>query len=268
MDIEIINDVVTEFTKRLQIPESRYDFIITSNTETVELIINVDDSVKCSLSIGNGSLKCLYNDEYNSDEYISIQFLTPITLLYYLLVFFYKTVLEVSELDFNELLSIILLENVVDWKTLVLALCENVNLSCEIFDNPHEEEYVEIEGMKLHFAGYVNRIVMNDIEINLKDHQYTTVVEAMFKCVEYVANIMDVADNLFNVEEEQDNLTEMIEETEGGPAGGGSMNIDMDMGDMPENDMGPEEPEPVEPMPNEDFAEPQGPVVEVEDLIE
>ena len=87
----------------------------------------------------------------------------------------------------------------------------------------------------------------------------------MFKCVEYIANIMNVADDLFKVEEEEpieeDNVTE-----EGGTSmgGGGDMDIDVDM-EMPEE--GGEEPAPVEPMETETFEEPQGPVVTMDDLL-
>ena len=269
MDIETIQNVVEEFTKRVQLPESRYDFVVTSNSETVELLINVDGSVGCSLSIGNGSIRVIYNNDYDSDEYLSIQFITPVTLIYYLSVFFYKTVLEVTTLTFNELLSVVLLEDIDDWKTLVFAICENLSMQCEILEGPHEEDCVMIEGMKLHFSGFINLITINDIEIKLEDHEYTTVVEAMFKCVEYVANILDVADNLFVVNEEPDNVIEgEIEEPNEGPSGGpGDMDIDMNM-DMGGEEPMPEEAEPVETVENETFEEPQGPVITVDDLIE
>ncbi len=267
MDIETIQSVTEEFTKRLQLPESRYDFVITSNTETVELLINVDGSVACSLSIGNGSIKVIYNNNYNSDEYVAIQFITPVTLIYYLSVFFYKTVLEVITLTFNELLSVVLLEDIYDWKTLVYAICENLNMQCEILEGPHEEDCVMIEGMKLHFSGFINLITIDSIEIKLEDHEYTTVVEAMFKCVEYVANIMDVADNMFSIEEEPDNVVEGEFEENDDPSGGMNMDMDVDM-DMGGEDMGPEEPESVETVENETFEEPQGAVITVDDLIE
>ena len=49
MTIDNINDVVTEFTKRLQLPESKYKFMVTSSNEVVELVITVEDDVKSSL---------------------------------------------------------------------------------------------------------------------------------------------------------------------------------------------------------------------------
>lgn len=270
MDIEIIQNVVEEFTKRLQLPESRYDFVVTSNAETVELLINVDGAVGCSLSIGNGSIKVIYNNDYDSDEYIAIQFITPVSLIYYLSVFFYKTVLEVTTLTFNDLLSVVLLDDITDWKSLVFSLCENIGMMCDIQEGPDVEDCVIIEGMKLHFSGFINLITINDVEIKLEDHEYTTVVEAMFKCVEYVANILDVADNIFVIDEEPENVMEMEDEM-GGPAGGpggGDVDIDMDM-EMggEETGMG-EEPEPVETVENEDFTEPQGAVITMDDLIE
>ena len=58
------------------------------------------------------------------------------------------------------------------------------------------------------------------------------------------------------------------DEMGGMPSGGGDMDIDvdMDMGDMG-GEEAMEEPEPVEPMENEDFTEPQGPVITMDDLL-
>ena len=56
MTIDNINDVVTEFTKRLQLPESKYKFMVTSSNEVVELVISVEDDVKSSLKITNGNI--------------------------------------------------------------------------------------------------------------------------------------------------------------------------------------------------------------------
>lgn len=260
MTIDNINDVVTEFTKRLQLPESKYKFMVTSSNEVVELVITVEDDVKSSLKITNGNIKVLYTDEYNADQYVALEFLTPITLLYQISILFYAAVKEVVQIDFNELLSILLLDDVYDWKTLIHAIAENVNLRCEIKDN-----YVTVEDVEIHYNGFENHIRIDNTDIRLENTEYTYIVEAMFKCVEYIANIMDVADDLFKVEEEEpieeDNVTE---EGEMPPMGGGDMDVDVDM-EMPEE--GGEEAAPVEPMEAETFEEPQGPVVTMDDLL-
>ena len=164
-------------------------------------------------------------------------------------------------LDFNELLTIILLDDVYDWKTLIHAIAENVNLRCEIKDN-----YVTVEDVEIHYNGFENHIRIDKTDIRLESTDYTYIVEAMFKCVEYIANIMDVADDLFKVEEEQETVEEDNVSEEGGmPTDGGDMDIDVDM-EMPE-DSGEEGPAPVEPMETETFEEPQGPVVTMNDLL-
>lgn len=269
MTIDNISTVVEEFTKRLQLPESLYKFTMTTTNENVELIIAIEDNVKCALNITNGNIKVLYADEYRSDNYVALEFMTPITLLYQICILFYAAVKDVAQIDFNKMLSIIFLEDIYDWKTLVYAIAENVGLETELKD-----DYVIIDDIEIHYSGYLNRIQIDNTEIKLQGNNYTDVVEAMFKCVEYIANVMDVADNLFMPEEtgegefaEEDNVTE----------GGGGMpmgdedmdiDVDMDMGDMGEES--PEEggsAEPVEPMENEDFTEPQGPVVTMDDLL-
>ena len=260
MTIDNILDVVTEFTKRLQLPESKYKFTVTSSNEVVELVIAVEDDVKSSLKITNGNIKVLYTDDYNADQYVAMEFLTPITLLYQISILFYAAVKEVIQIDFNELLTIVLLDDVYDWKTLIRALAENVNLRCEIKDN-----YVTVEDVEIHYNGFENHIRIDKTDIRLESTDYTYIVEAMFKCVEYIANIMDVADDLFKVEEEQEVVEEDNVNEEGGmPAGGGDMDIDVDM-EMPEE--GGEEAAPVEPMETETFEEPQGPVVTMDDLL-
>lgn len=263
MTIDNINDVVTEFTKRLQLPESKYKFTVTSSNEVVELVIAVEDEVKSSLKITNGNIKVLYTDKYNADQYVAMEFLTPITLLYQISILFYAAVKEVIQLDFNQLLTIVLLDDVYDWKTLVHAIAENLNMRTEIKD-----DFVTVEDVEIHYNGFENHIRIDKTDIKLESAQYTFIVEAMFKCVEYIANIMDVADDLFKVEEEPEVIEEDNVSEEGGMGGMPSdmdIDVDMDMGDMGEE--GGEEAAPVEPMETETFEEPQGPVVTMDDLL-
>ena len=268
MTIDNISTVVEEFTKRLQLPESLYKFTMTTTNENVELIISIEDTVKCAMNITNGNIKVLYADSYLSENYLALEFMTPITLLYQLCIMFYACAKDVAQIDFNKMLSIIFLEDVYDWRTLIYAIAENVGLETELKD-----DYVVIDDVEIHYSGYLNKIQIDNTEITLRGNDYTDIVEAMFKCVEYIANVMDVADNLFMPEEtgegefaEEDNVAE----AGGMPMGDEDMDIDvdMDMGEMGEEV--PEEggtPEPVEPMENEDFTEPQGPVVTMDDLL-
>lgn len=260
MTIDNISDVVTEFTKRLQIPESLYKFTITTTNETVELIIAIDDTVKCSANITNGNVKILYADGYTSENYIAMDFLTPITLLYQLCILFYASVKDVIQMDFNELLSIILLEDIYDWKTLVYALAENLGIETSIVDN-----YVDVAGVGVHYNAYISELRVGDTSIKLENTEYTDLVEAMFKAVEYIANIMEVADDLFAAEEPEEEV--ILDEEDNVSEGNAMPDMEMDMDiDMPEEG-GAEEPEPVEPVENEDFSEPQDAVVTMDDLL-
>ena len=264
MTIDNISDVVNEFVKRLQLPESEYKFTVTSTNETVELIIAIGDNVKCSLNITNGNIKVLYADDYTSENYIALEFLTPVSLLYQLCILFYAAVKDVVQINFNDLLGIILLNDIYDWKTLVSALAENLDLEVEIKD-----DYVIVEDLEIHYSGYLNELRIGDTEIKVKGTEYTDIVEAMFKTIEYIANIMEVADNLFVVEEEPEQGP-VGEEEDNVMEGGGmpsemDVDVDMDMGDMEEE--GGEEPAPVEPVENEDFSEPQEAVVTMDDLL-
>lgn len=260
MTVDIIHDVVEEFAKRLQLPECNYSFTISNNDTLVELIIMVDGEMKSSLSINNGSIRVVYDDEYGSKDYVILNFITPVTMVYYLCVFFYKAVHTVSDLDFNDILSVIFLNEIYDWKTLLQGLAENVGLSF----SDGSDNCVYINDVEIHYSGFLNKIRIDTQEISLKDNSYTTAVEAMFKTVEYIANIAEVADNIFNIEEESNILEEPSEEEGGGgfPMGGSETDIDVDV-NVPEG----EEAEPVETVENETFEEPQGPVVTVEDVV-
>lgn len=264
MTIDNVQTTVTEFVKRLQLPESKYSFAINSGNDSIELIINVDNVLACSISISNGSLKMIYDNEYGALDYVAQNFLTPITLLYQLCIIFYATIKNVTDFDFNDLLSVVLMNEIYDWKTLVQGISENLNLPFRKFDN-----YVTVNDVPIHYSGFTNTIKIDNTEIKLEDSNYTSVVEAMFKCVEYVANLMDSADNLFEVpEQEENNLLEEEEENdENVPSESGSdFNFDMDI-DMNEEEPTGEESEPVEPMENETFEEPQGPVITPDDVI-
>lgn len=258
MTIDNILNVTEEFTKRLQLPESKYGFIVTSSNEIVELVITVEGTAKMSLKITNGNISVLYTDSYSADKYVSLEFQTPITFLYQISILFFTAVKDVAQIDFNELLSIVLLEDVYDWKTLLYGLSENLNLSCEIVD----DKFVTIEGVEIHYSGFENNLRIDNTDIDLESTEYTYIVEAMFKCVEYVANVMDVSDNLFVVEEVEEE-TNVMEE----PGEEGEMNVDMDVDmNMPEP-VENAEPAPVEPIETETFEEPQGPVVTMDDLL-
>jgi hypothetical protein len=259
MTIDNILTVTEEFTKRLQLPESKYGFIVTSNNEIIELVITVEGIAKMSLKITNGNIGLLYTDSYSADKYVALEFQTPITFLYQISILFFAAVKDVIQIDFNELLSIVLLEEIYDWKTLLYGLSENLNLSCEIVD----DKFVRIEGVEIHYSGFENSLRIDDTEIELEKTEYTYIVEAMFKCVEYVANIMDVSDNLFQVEEEVEESNVMEE----APGEEGEMNVDMDVDmSMPEP-VENNEPAPVESIETETFEEPQGPVVTMDDLL-
>lgn len=265
MTIDTIQGVVEEFVKRLQLPEARYSFALNGSNSAVELIIFMDGTMACTLSIGNGTIRVLYDDRYESDKYSVINFLTPISMLYYLCVFFYKAVSfdnEDVDLDFNNILSVVLLNEIYDWKTLVQGLSDNLGM--EYIDN---DKFVTVEGIEIHYNGFTNIVKIDTQKITLDNPSYTSVVEAMFKTVEYVANVMDMADDLFNIEEEEEN--NLIEEEEGEEGGGSSAPMDMDMDIDVDVGGGGEEvgAEPVPAMENETFEEPQGTVVTPEDVI-
>ena len=261
MTIDNVQDTVFEFVKRLQLPESKYSFSINSNSDMVELIISVEGKMKSSLSIGNGTLKVLYDDNYGALDYVSQNFLTPISLLYYLCIFFFSAVSDISDMTFNDVLTVVLINDVYDWKTLIQGLSDNLGLSFRKIEN-----YVTVNDVPISYNGFVNHIKIDKTEIKLEKSDYCSVVEAIFKSVEYVANLMDSADNLFTAVEEENNLLEEEEEeNEEAPVDSGSdidMDIDVDM--MGESESSPE---PVEPMENETFEEPQGPVVTPEDVL-
>ena len=265
MTIDDIERIVQEFVKRLQLPESKYSFAVNSGNDVVELIIFVNETAVCSLGVGNGTLRVVYDDKYESDKYGVYKFTTPISLIYYLCIFFYNAVVSVSTMDFNDLLSVIFLNEVYDWRTLAQGICENLGME---FDRRGDDIF--ISGVELSYNGFLNKIKIDSQEIKLDNPNYTTVVEAIFKSVEYVANVMGTADDLFNDEalEQEEEPSNLLEGGEEGGAPGPSMDMDVDI-EAPAGGEGEGEaaPEPVEPMENEDFSEPQGPVVTLEDVM-
>lgn len=257
MTIDDIQNVVNEFVKRFQLPESDYSFSVKNSESSVELIIQVNNVVRTSLSITNGSIRVIYSDNYSADNYQMLKFLTPVTLVYYLCVFFYIAL--DSEIEFNQMLSILFFNDIYDWRTLVQGISENLGMS--YFD---DDGFVTVDDVPLNYNGFLNQITLDTQVLKLQDSQYLTIVKAIFECVEYIANLSDLADKLFFAESyEEDNIIEEESEGEG-------VDIDIDMGDRMDFGGGSEDEEslePVPPMDNETFEEPQSPVVEVEDII-
>ena len=114
-----------------------------------------------------------------------------------------------------------------------------------------------------------NNIDVPDGNVGFLYSETISAIKVNNHSIEYIANIMDVADDFLFIDEEEENVMEgetLEEEQPGGmPSGGGDMDVDVDV-DMGEE--GGEEPAPVEPMENETFEEPQGAVVTMDDLIE
>jgi len=268
MTIDTIKTTVEEFIKRLQLPEAKYSFKTNTSSESIEFMILVNGKLKNSLLLTNGSLKVIYDDKYGSLDYISQDFLTPISLVYYLCIFFFTAVSEISDMDFNDLLSIIFMNEIYDWKTLTQGISENLGLTYKKIDN-----YVTVNDIPIHYVSFTNTIKIDTTEIKLEDSDYCSIVEAIFKCVEYVANLMDVSDNLFtgveesttsNLLEEEGEENDKGEEGSMGDSSGGDFNMDIDINESDSEGS----PEPVETTENQTFEEPQSAVVEVEDLLE
>jgi hypothetical protein len=259
MTIDNIETTIYEFIKRLQLPESEYSFGVNCNNDVIEFMIFNNTKLAFSASISNGSIRVIYDNNYGSIDYLSLKFLTPITLLYYLCIFFFSAVHESFDLNFNDVLSIILLNEIYDWKSLIQGLSDNLGLSFKRIDN-----YVCVNDIPIRYNNFTNTIKINDTEIKIKKSDYCSIVEDMFKCVEYIANLMDSADNLFLVEEEINNLLEEDENDDVEDNSDFDFDVDVDMTETAESENAPE---PVKPVENETFEEPQEAVITPEDVI-
>lgn len=267
MEIQDIQRVIETFIERLQLPESNYSLTTNTDNTFVEFNIALGDELQYCLSIDNGSLRVLYGKDYTSETYYTQTFNSPISLLYQLCVIFFVAVGKQSEMTFNDLLTVILLDEITNWKELAVALAENLGLQAHTENNK-----VIIEGVTITYDDWIGRITFGENEFEIDKDGYTNLVEAIFSIVEYLANINDKADSLFdesnNVIEEPEPPVEDDEPQMNIPAGdfeepnmGGLSDVDMDS--LLEDD---EDTEPVEPVENTDFSEPIGPVITPDDV--
>ena len=193
MVIEDIQRVVTEFIKRVQLPESNYTLSQNTDNNFIEFKIAIDDKLYYCLSIDNGSLRVLYSDGYTSDKYYTQTFTSPIMLLYELCIIFYSAICNTVEMTFNDLLTVVLLNEITNWKELVVALAENLGISAHT-----ENDVAVIDDLTIEYNESIGRLSFGSNEFELEQDSYTSLVEGIFSVVEYVANLQDKADSLFS----------------------------------------------------------------------
>lgn len=266
MEIQDIQRVLDTFIQRVELPESAYNITTNSDNTFIEFNISIGDELQYCLSIDNGSLRVLYGDDYTSQNYLKQTFTSPITLLYELCIIFYSAIHDISDMEFNDLLSVLLVNEITNWKELACALSENLGIDCHT-----ENDTVVIGDVNITYDNWFRKLQFGENEITIEENTYTALVEATFKVVEYVANILGRADALFdetNVIEEE--IEPIPEEPEENMSVGSDIDVDVDM-DVPDMDSLIEddfdETESVEPMDNIDFSEPQGAVITPQDVM-
>lgn len=263
MKVDDILRVVESVQERTQLPGRNYDILVSSDDVSVEMELVSENEPQYSILITSDTIRVLYAVDYDSDKYEKIKYYDSIDLLYYLSIFLFMTISLTMEITFNQLLSFLLLNEVNNWKDLILAICENINLNAEI-----TEDGVEVEGITIAYNDDTHTFFYDENKFVMEDISYTSFVRAVFAIVSYIAGVMDIADTLFDVEEIEEEIPEMSDEDEEeGPIGGMGGGAPDDF----EDNFGPP---PVDTMDMETFEEPTEAVVtpddtsDIDELIE
>lgn len=208
MTTDDIKRVVEKFITYLQLPESPYTLTESDSSDEVEMQIAKGEELLAAVSITNGSVSILYNGDYDDNKFFKHDFQSPIYLLYIISVVYYSTVCKEISISFDDLMTIVIGEEITNWKDLTVNLAKAVMLNAEA-----DMDDVLLENKKLSYDDYNGKIEYGSLEFQIEPYSYTQLIEAIFLIVEYVATIKETQDSLFT-DEAKDNLIEEEQESE------------------------------------------------------
>lgn len=246
MTFDDVERIATHFVNLLQFPNSDYDIQSYSSNETVEIQISENHDLKFDCVVTNGTVRVLFNTEYEEESLYVKEFDTPIYMLYILSIVYYKSIQSVSDITFLDVMSVILQTEITNWKELVSALADSVWI-----DNHIENESVFLNDTEITFDDWSGVVTFGTQKWKLDADSFTQIVEMCFSLVEYVAVLEEKDCNLFLEPSVMENpMDEAIDESNDRPnSPNGEPSMEFDDFDEPN--------EVIEP--NDDFEEPNEP---------
>lgn len=241
MIIDDIKRTCDNFVKYLQLPNSPYTILESDSSDEIEIQICKGDKLLTAITITLGTVKILFNGEFDEEKFFTKSFNSPIYLLYILLIVYYTVVGENVDLSFNDLLTIVLDDEITNWKDLAISLSNKCMLDCE-----SDMLEVIIEDKKLSYDEGTGIITYGSLEFPIDSSSYTQLVESVFLIIEYIATVKDTQDSFLSEESEEKLIEEENEnnEEESFPMGGG---MDMPLGGDDDFSFSDEAPDAVTP---------------------
>lgn len=192
MMFQDVERITTHFVNLLQFPNSDYEIHSYSSNDTVEIQISENHDLKFDCVVTNGTVRVLFNTEYEEESLYTKEFDTPIYLLFILSIVYYKAIQSVSDITFLDVLSVIFQAEITNWKELVSAIAD-----CVWIDNHIENKSVFLNDTEIKYDDWNGVVEFGTQKWRIDTDSFSQLVEMCFSLVEYVAVLEEKECNLF-----------------------------------------------------------------------
>ena len=138
MDAEDISRICNKFCELLKFSSDVYSINCIETSEICELQISTGELLTCSIVVSPKSISVLYNGEYDKEKLYTLYFSSSVMLLYYLSVIYYTQITDEdgnAGIGYLDLLSILLFDDVDNWRSLFCAICKGIGLAYDETDS-------------------------------------------------------------------------------------------------------------------------------------
>ena len=192
MDGEDISRICNKFCELLKFSSDAYSVNCIETSDVCEIQISTGELLTCSIVVSPKSISILYNGEYDEEKLYTLYFSSSVMLLYYLSVIYYVQITNNQEIGIGylDLLSILLFDDVDNWRSLFCALCKSIGLG-------YDETEAGFSVGKYRVSYVDGLLKCNGVELRVDEYSVSKFSEAIFNVVEYLATLFTKQDDLY-----------------------------------------------------------------------
>ena len=192
MDGDSVSRICNKFCELLKFSSDADSVNCIETSDICEVQISSGDLLTCSIIVSPKSMSILYNGEYDEEKLYTLYFSSSVMLLYYLSVVYYVQITSNQEvgIGYLDLLSILLFNDVDNWRSLFCALCKSIGLGYDETDAGFSVGRYKIS--------YIDGLLKcNGVEVRVDEYSVSKFSEAIFNVVEYLATLFSKQDDLY-----------------------------------------------------------------------
>ena len=189
MDGEDISRICNKFCELLKFSSDAYSVNCIETSDVCEIQISAGELLTCSIVVSPKSISILYNGEYDEEKLYTLYFSSSVMLLYYFSVIYYVQITNNQEIGIGylDLLSILLFDDVDNWRSLFCALCKSIGLG-------YDETEAGFSVGKYRVSYVDGLLKCNGVELRVDEYSVSKFSEAIFNVVEYLATLFTKQD--------------------------------------------------------------------------